>query len=259
MRPVARDWMGGFWPLLKKELREQWRTYRPLIVGSIFLMFGITTPLILKYLPLILEGAGEGMSIEMPPPTAAQSLLEYAGTIAQVGVLVAVLVAMGCVANELRSGTAVMTLSKPVGRGAFVTAKLAAMSLTFLVSMVVASALCFGYTVWLIEGAGLTAFIGLNLLLGLFFVLCLAVTLAFSSLFKSSLAAGGAALAVLLGQALLGAVPYVGDFMPNKILGWGNSLLMGGGKSYWGALAVTVAAIVVSILAAQRALRLRDL
>ena len=92
MRPVARDWMGGFWPLLKKELREQWRTYRPLIVGSIFLMFGITTPLILKYLPLILESAGEGMSIEMPPPTAAQSLLEYAGTIAQVGVLVAVLV-----------------------------------------------------------------------------------------------------------------------------------------------------------------------
>lgn len=251
--------MRGFRPLLKKEIREQWRTYRLLIVGSLFLMFGITTPLILKYLPQILESAGEGITIEIPPPTAAQSLTEYAGTIAQVGVLVAVLVGMGCVANELRSGAAVMTLSKPVGRGAFVGAKLVAMSLTFLVSMAAASALCFAYTVWLIEPAGAVAFVELNVLLGLFLVFCLAVTLLLSSLFKSSLAAGGAALSVLLGQALLGAVPYVGDFMPNKILGWGNSLLSGGGESYWGALAVTVAAIGLCALAAQRSLRLRDL
>ncbi len=251
--------MRGFWPLLKKELREQWRTYRLLIVGSIFLMFGITTPLTLKYLPQILESAGEGMTIEVPPPTAAQSLAEYAGTIAQVGALVVVLVGMGSVANELRSGTAVMTLSKPVGRGAFVGAKLAAMSVTFLVSMAVASAFCFGYTVWLIEGAGVMSFVELNLLLGVFLVFCLAVTLALSSLFKSSLAAGGIALSVVLGQALLGAVPYVGDFMPNKILGWGNSLLSGGGDSYWGALAVTVAAIGACLHGAQRSLRRRDL
>jgi ABC-2 type transport system permease protein len=249
----------GFWPLLKKEMREQWRTYRLLIVGSLFLMFGITTPLTLKYLPQILESSGGGMTIEVPPPTAAQSLAEYAGTIAQVGVLVAVLVAMGCVASELRNGTAVMTLSKPVGRGAFVGAKLVAMSLTFLISMVVASAFCFAYTVWLIEDAGVMAFVGQNLLLGLFLVFCLAVTLLLSSLFKSSLAAGGVALSVLLGQAVLGAVPAIGDFMPNKILGWGNSLLTGGGESYWGALAVTVAAIGFCVYAAQRSLKLRDL
>ncbi len=251
--------MRGFWPLFKKELREQWRTYRLLIVASLFLMFGITTPLTLKYLPEILESSGGGINIEIPPPTAAQSLNEYAGTIAQVGVLIVVLVAMGCVANELRSGTAVMTLSKPVGRGAFVSAKLFALSLNLLVSMVLASVFCFGYTVWLIEGTGVMAFVGQNLLLGLFLVFCLAVTVLLSSLFKSSLAAGGVALAVLLGQALLGAVPYVGDFMPNKILGWGNSLLTGGGERYWGALAVTLVSIAVCTYAAQRSLKLRDL
>ena len=102
--------MKGLTPLLKKELKEQLRTYKLLIVGGIFIVFGITTPLMLKFLPEILKIAGEQMVLDIPPPTAAQSLAEYAGTIGQVGVLVAVLIAMGCIANELRRGTVVMTL-----------------------------------------------------------------------------------------------------------------------------------------------------
>lgn len=251
--------MRGFVPLLKKELREQIKTYRFLIVGGLFLFFGITTPLILKYLPQILESAGEGFNFEMPPPTAAESLMEYASSVGQVGVLLAVITAMGCIANELRNGTAVMILSKPVTRGAFVVSKLAAMSLVFLVSLVVASAFCFAYTVWLIEGTGIASFIWLNLLLGIFLVFCLAVTVFLSSLFKSSLAAGGIAVGILLGQALLGGAPVVGRFMPNKILGWGNSLLTGGGESYWPALGVTLVLIILCALAAQRSLKRRDL
>jgi ABC-2 type transport system permease protein len=79
------------------------------------------------------------MIIQLPTPTAAQSLASYAGDIGQIGALVAVLIAMGCIANELKSGTAIMILSKPVSRSAFVNAKLLAMNLTFLVSMTLAS------------------------------------------------------------------------------------------------------------------------
>jgi len=53
------------------------------------------------------------MIIQLPTPTAAMSLAEYAGNIGQIGALIAVLMAMGGIANELKSGTAVMTLSKP--------------------------------------------------------------------------------------------------------------------------------------------------
>ncbi|MCJ7744055.1 MAG: ABC transporter permease [Dehalococcoidales bacterium] len=250
--------MNGLAPLLKKEIKEQLRTYRLVIVGGVFLLFGITTPLTLKYLPQILKLAGEQMTIEMPPPTAVQSLAEYAGTIGQVGVLVAVLVAMGCIANELRRGTAVMTLSKPVSRAAFVSAKLIAMSLTFLVSLTVASLFCFGYTVWLIEDASVWAFVGLNLLLSLFLVFCLAVTLLFSSFFKSSLAAGGLSIAVLIAQGGLSVVPLIGNYIPGKLLGWGTNLLTGGGDSYWWALAVTIVVIGLCLYLAQRLLKNKD-
>ena len=252
--------MKGLAPLLRKELKEQFRTYRWLIVGGIFLLFGITTPLMFKYLPEILEFAGEQLTIiEIPPPTAVQSLTEYAGTIGQIGVLITVLVAMGSIANERRHGTAMMTLSKPVSRLSFVTAKLMAASLTFLISMAVASAFCFAYTVWLIESADVTAFTGLNLLLGLFLVFCLAVTLLCSSLFRSSLAAGGLALAIIIAQAGLTALPRFGDYMPGKLLGWGTDLLSGGSQGYWWALAITVAAIGGCVYLAQRTLKNRDL
>jgi ABC-2 type transport system permease protein len=251
--------MKGFWPLFKKEIREQLRTYKLVIVGGIFVFFGITTPLLLKFLPDILKLAGEQMTIVIPPPTAAQSLAEYAGTIGQVGILVAVLICMGSVANELRHGTALMILSKPVSRAAFVNAKLAAASVTFLVSLIAASVFCFGYTVLLIEGASVWNFVILNLLLLLFLLFAIALTLLFSSLFKSSLAAGGLSIGIIIAQAVFSAIPVVGDYMPGKVLSWGAGLLAGGTTSYWWALALTVVIIIVCIYLAGYSLRKRDL
>jgi ABC-2 type transport system permease protein len=252
--------MRGFTPLLKKEITEQLRTYKLLIVGAIFVLFGIATPLMLKYLPEILELAGgQGLEITIPPPTSAQSLTEYADTIGQLGVLLAVLMAMGSIANERKNGTAVITLSKPVSRAAFVNAKFAAAGMTFLVSLIVASAFCYGYTVWLINKADLAAFVGQNLLIGLFLVFCLAVTLLFSSLFRSSLAAGGISLGILIAQAGLSTIRRVGDVFPGKLLNWGNVLLMGGGESYWASLGITVALTVLCLFLSQRFLSTRDI
>lgn len=251
--------MKGLAPVLRKELLEQLRTYRLLIVGGIFVFFGITTPLTLKYLPQIIKLAGEQMTIDVPPPTAAQSLVEYTGTIGQIGVLVAVLVAMGAIANELKHGTALITLSKPVSRSAFVASKLIALTVTFIVAMIVASVFCFAYTVMLIESANIMDFVGANLLLGLFLVFCLSVTLLFSGFFKSSLAAGGISIGILIALALFSAIPVFGDYMPGKLLGWGNNLIKGAPETYWWALALTCVIIGLCIFIAVRRLKNTDL
>jgi len=172
---------------------------------------------------------------------------------------VAVLIAMGCIANELKSGTVVMTLSKPVSRSAFVSTKLIAMSLTFLVSMTIASLVCFAYTVWLIQGSAVLPFVGLNLMMGLFLVFCLAVTMLFSSLYKSSLAAGGIALGVIIVQGIISAIPVVGKYMPGKLLDWGTNLLTGSDKTYWWALGITIVGIGLCVYLSQRFLKNRDL
>jgi ABC-2 type transport system permease protein len=250
--------MKGLLPLLKKEIKEQFKTYRFLVVMSVFLLLGLSQPLTLKYLPELIKLAGEQMQINIPPPTALDSLMGYSGQLSQIGVFVIVLVAMGSIANELQRGTALLVLSKPVSRIAFVTSKLLAISFTAFCSLSAASVVCFGYTVWLIGGADVSNFIGLNLLIALFMVFSIAATLLFSSFFRSSLAAGGAALGVIIGQAILTAVPKIGQFLPGSILTWGNSLLRGG-DSFWWALLVTIGLIVLFIYLSQRSLSTRDI
>jgi ABC-2 type transport system permease protein len=245
--------MRGMGPLLKKELLEQLRTYRLLIVGGIFLFFGLSTPILLKYLPEIIKLAGEQIPVEIPPPTAIQSLAEFAGTIGQIGVLVAVLVSMGVIANELKNGTAFMTLSKPVTHSAFVNAKFIAMSLTFIVSLILSALCCYAYTVWIIGPASFLLFIVQILLF------CLAVTVLFSSFFKSSLAAGGLAIAVIIGQQVISSIPYIGNYFPGKILSWGNNLLNGSEVVYTWALIITIVLICLCLYLAQRALKYKEM
>jgi ABC-2 type transport system permease protein len=85
------------------------------------------------------------------------------------------------------------------------------------------------------------------------------VTVWFSSLFKTSLAAGGLALGVIIVQGALSAVPVVGDFMPGTLLGWSTDLLNGGGEPAWWALGVTIAAVPLCAWAARRRLSVNDL
>ncbi len=251
--------MTGFRALLKKELKEQLRTHRLLIVSVVFLVFGLATPLLIKYLPQLIELAGEDIPIQIPPPTAVMAIGEYADTLVQLGVLVAVLVTMGTIARERERGIAAMVLSKPVGSGAYVAAKLTALSATFLFALVLGSGACYAYTVLLIGQADVASFVGLNLLLYLFFVVCLAVTLLFSSFLRSPLAAGGVALAVLILQALLTAVPLIGDYLPGSLTGWGIGLLAGSHPSAWPAVATSFAVIVACLLLSQVLLRRKEL
>ena len=251
--------MTGFTALLKKEIWEQWRTHRFLIVGVIFTFFGIGTPLLLKFLPEILKLSNETMRIEIPPPTAIQTFTEFSGNFSEIGIIVAVLVGMGVVANELRNGTAVITLSKPVSRAAFVTSKFVAVSLTFLAALTVAALFCFFYTNGLIEPADGLAFLEMNLLLGLFLVFCLAVTVLFSCVFKSSLAAGGVTIAVILLLASMANLPGVGGYLPGKLIGWGVSILSGTGESHWLALGITVALTVMAIYLGQYLLKRKEI
>ena len=251
--------MTGLTALIKKELKEQYRTHRLLIVGTIFALFGISTPLLMKFLPEILKLSNETMQIQVSPPTAIQSFTEFAGTFGQIGVIVAVLVGMGAVANELRHGTAVTTLSKPISRAAFVTSKFIAMSMTCLLALAIAALLCFFYTIGFIGEANAAAFFQSNLLLGLFLVFCLAITVFFSCLFKSSLAAGGLAIAVIISQAAMSGVPTIGDYLPGKLLGWSTGIISGVGQSYWWALAITVALTVLVVYLGQYSLKRREI
>jgi len=253
--------MSGFWVLLRKELKEQFKTSKVIIVVAVFLFFGLGTPILTKYTPELIKAAGTGgITIEMPTPTSADSLTGYTSTMAQFGVLVAVLVAMGAIAKEIETGTAAIVLSKPVGRLAFILAKLKAETFTFLVALVLGGLACWGYTFILFGDANALGFLYQNLLFGLFIVFCLAVTLYFSSLMKSQLAAGGLALALIIFLSAISNLPWIGRYLPGQLINWGNRLVLKvPGPSEWPAVIAVALIAGLSVYLTWLSLRKKEL
>jgi ABC-2 type transport system permease protein len=253
--------MSDFRVLLRKEFKEQFRTSKVVIVAAVFLFFGLGTPVLTKYTPELIKSLGTGgITIEMPPPTSSDSLVKYVSTMSEFGVLMAVLLAMGAIAREIETGTAAMVLSKPVGRLAFILAKLKAEGFTFLVSLLLGGLACWGYTLILFGNANALGFLYQNLLLGLFFALCLGITLFFSSLMKSQLAAGGLALALIIFLSAISGLPWVGRYLPGALIDWGNRLVLNTpGEAEWGAVVVVALMVGLSVYFTWLSLRKKEL
>ncbi len=249
--------MTGFSVMLKKELRGNLRTHRLLIVTAVFVVMGLGTPLLLKYMHLLVPN--EGVGIDLPVFTAFDVVGEYFSTLGQFGLVAAILVAMGAVAREREWGTAAMTLSKPVGTGVFILAKLVALAVVFGIAMLVGALGCYLYTAVLFHGVGGWEFLAGNLLVGLYLLVCIAVTLMTSCFFKNQLGCGAVALVLLIFLTAISAVPALRDYSPGALPSWGHGVVSGEGQEAWGALAVSMALVVLSTIVGWRVFRTKEL
>lgn len=244
--------MNTFWVALRKELMEQWRSYRLLIASVILVIFGLLSPLTAKYTPELLKllPNGEAIAQLVPPPTAMDSVGQYVKNIGQFGVILALLMTMGVVAQEKDKGTAAMVLVKPLPRGLFLLAKFVALGLTFTTSIVLAGIACYYYTLLLFKALDVKAWLALNGLMLLFVLVYVALTLFCSTVTKSQVAAGGLAFGVLLVLAIPGSIPGIGEYLPNQLVNWGVSLMAGQTEMYWPAFWLSLGLILVAFISA---------
>jgi ABC-2 type transport system permease protein len=207
-----------FWPMLKKEFSEQYRTYRALIAVIILLLLGLSAPIVTKLTPDLLQNLGGGIKIILPPQTSMDALNSYLKNMTQLPALMLILLAMGCVADERSRGTAVTVLTKPVPRAVFVLAKFLAYALTLLVSVALAAAGAYFYTYQLFSALPAGPFLLLNLALFIFFMLILAITVLASVLFRNAIAAGGLAFVGFIALSILsGLNATVAQALPSAL------------------------------------------
>jgi ABC-2 type transport system permease protein len=236
---------------LRKEVLEQWRTYRLLVAAVVLLVFGLTSPLLAKFTPELLKMLPNGEQIAglIPPPTLMDAVGQYVKNMSQFGVILALLLAMGSVAQEKERGTAGMMLVKPLPRWVFLAAKFAALGLTFAVSIALAGAACYYYTYLLFGPLPAGAWLALNALLLAYSLVYAALTLFASAVMRSQTAAGGLAFGLMLLLAIPGAIPQVSEYLPARLVGWGVELVAGQPGSHWPALWVSLGLIAASLVA----------
>jgi ABC-2 type transport system permease protein len=243
--------MSGFGVLVRKELLEAWRTRRLPVVAVLFLVVGIISPLTARYLNEILALAlGDQLPVVLPDPSAAMALEQLQKNLGQLGALAAIALAMGSVAGEVDRGTAAMVLAQPVGRPAFLAAKLLAIATVLGVATLLATTVAWIYTAILFEPLPLGGWLAMTALSWLGLLAWASLTFLASAATGSTMAAAGLGFVALIGLGVLALVPAVDRFLPTGLTMPAISLALGEGADVdLGRLATSIVGSVVLVAA----------
>jgi ABC-2 type transport system permease protein len=249
--------------LLRKEISEQWRARRLLVLGATFLFFGLLGPITAKLTPELIKlasASAPGLVIELPPPTVADAVAQYIKNLSQILPLVVLLVTMGSVVGEKERGTLPMLLAKPVARGTVLAAKYAGLCATLALALLLGAVATYYYTQVLFGGLELGAFVLMNLTAGLYLLVVLSLAFLASTLARSTVMAGGLAFGFWVVLLIAEVLPHIGQAAPGKLLPWAAQLGLGvdaGGA--WPALWVSLALIAASLAVAWLRFRREEL
>ena len=243
--------MTAFLVLLRKELTEQWRTWRMPSLLVIFFFVGASSPASARYLPDLLKALGNGaIASALPAPTIVDAYAQLAKNIAQIGAIVTVVIAMAAVSGERERGSLAFLLSKPVGRTALLVAKLAGFAATLALGMLVAGVAAFLYTALLFAPPS-----------GGFVLLCLAsfltlmvfatITVAASAITGSTVPAAGTGMLALVLLGIVSTLPNVGAYTPAGAISRAVEVVAGApADGLFGPLLAQLAWITVAFAAA---------
>jgi len=244
----------------RKEWSELLRSYRLLVVAIVLVFFGLTSPLFAKMMPEILKAFPTGgITIQMPTPTVGSAIDQYIKNMAQFGLILALLLTMGTIAQEKDKGTAAMMLVKPLPRGSFVLAKYLGITAMFTVSLAIAAIGCYYYTMLLFEPLDVVHWLALNGLILLYTLVYAALTLFCSTLTRSQVVAGGIAIALFVILAGIGSIGALGKYLPGELVNWGGRIMQGDSAGSWPAFGVSIGLIAVSLLASWLVFRRQEL
>ncbi len=224
-QPISVE-MKVFKAALWKEILQQWRTHRFLVVMAVFVIFGLTSPLMARFMPELIKSmpGAEQFAELIPVPTTADAMAQYIKNITQFGFILAVLLGMNAVAGEKENGTAAMILSKPMSRWAFVLSKYSAQMLVYASAFLAAGIGAYYYAVILFGSVDAIRFLGINLLLLLWLLVFVGAALVGSVIGSSIAAAAGIGLAISVVLLLAGNIPQYGMLLPGGLVNWASQL-----------------------------------
>ncbi|MCL2603583.1 MAG: ABC transporter permease [Defluviitaleaceae bacterium] len=225
--------MNRYLVFLEKEITENIRTKKLLVLACVFLFFGLTSPLLARYMAELFEflmpaAEAELFMMFMPAAVWPDSYTQFYSNISQTGAIVIIFMFMGLVLREKRSGTADLVFCKGVSPAPFILAKFTVSAVVSLLCLAVAILINYGYTVFLFEEGGQIGYVLAGAAAyGVFLTMLISWVVLASTLAKST--AGSAAMGFLgfIGILTVGALPRVGRFLPTELMTNNVSVTLG--------------------------------
>ena len=219
--------MIAFW---KKEWLEQLRSGKLIILGILFVLFGIMNPAVAKLTPWLLETMADslaqgGMTITVGEVTAMDSWVQFFKNI-PMALIVFILMESSIFTKEYQTGTLLLSLTKGLARWKVLVAKALMLTLLWTLGYWLCFGITYGYNAYFWDNS-----IAQNLLFSavcwwIFGLWVISLTVLFSVLAKENpvvlVGTGG----VVFASTLLSLLPKLQKFLPTQ-LSDGNSLIYG--------------------------------
>jgi len=207
--------MTGYRDLLEKEVIEAWRTYRLGIVVALFLVLGILSPIVTRYLPEIVRAFAPGdFEIGLPEMGLADVIDQLLKNLIQFGALAGILLTMGIVAGEKERGTAALVLAKPVSRTAFLAAKIVSLAMIFALATAVAILSAWLYTALLFEAPPVGPWIQMGVIVWLSTMVYVSITFLGSAAVRSPLGAAAIGFGGLIILSIASIASTLSPWLP---------------------------------------------
>ncbi|MBQ8215186.1 MAG: ABC transporter permease subunit [Clostridia bacterium] len=242
--------MRSLFAFIKKEFTEQFRSGRLIILGLLFVLFGIMNPAIAKLTPWLLETmadslAESGMIITDVKVSALDSWVQFFKNM-PMGLIAFVLLESSIFTKEYTSGTLVLSLTKGLERYKVVVSKALVLTVLWSLGYWLCFGITYGYTAYFWDNS-----IAQNLVLSvvcwwLFGMMVVALMVLFSTVAKSNTGVLLGTSGVVLASYLVGLLPKCSKYLPTFLTD-GNSLIYGlvETKTYMPSLVIAVATGVI--------------
>ncbi|MCL2840432.1 MAG: ABC transporter permease [Defluviitaleaceae bacterium] len=211
---------------LGKELMENLRTKKFLVMICVFLSFAMTSPLLTRFmgefLAFMLPGEDEmamAMANAMGTPTWVDSYIQIYGNLGQIGAITVLLLFMGIILREKRSGTADLVFTKGLQPSAFVLAKFTMAGILILITVIASVLIGYIYTLVLFEYGGNLGHVFLGgLVFGVFMLMMLAIIMLCSAIARSTAISAVLGFFAFFFFIVLSAIPVIGVFTPGTLM-----------------------------------------
>ena len=189
--------MTGFGAFLHKEVTEIHRTWRLWVIPGMLVFFGVTSPIIAALTPALVQSmtaSQPGMVVRVPPPQAVDAYAQFIKNLSQFVLIAVVIAGAGVVSGERSAGTAILALTKPLSRGAFVVAKILSQLTLLVMATALGTAACLVMTAVVFDGTDRDRLVTAVAVWLLYATLLVVVMTLCSAAFRSRGAAAGAGL-----------------------------------------------------------------
>lgn len=214
-----------------RELRRNWRSFRYQAFLLVLLFFALLDPPVIKYMNELMGYLVEGVDASVfPEPTAEMALETALSDISGIGFLVLIFIVMGSVAREKETGVTAWLLSKPVGRGEYLMAKLIVLYGVVVLGLFGAVTISYLYTWTLLGQVSLAGTFWSTVSLTVYALFLATLTFTCSVLFRTPLQAGGVSAVIFMLSGLFNV--FISElkaarFYPNTLLNQIGPLIEG--------------------------------